>query len=437
MKNTKNITGIRKKLFYFRVELRVFLHFLLELIYGRITAKSFLLFLKRLLYFLSKLQHNKFVKIGKHIRLGLYIPGFPSKAFFTACRKFLTFDEKLPDSTVLVSITSACRFKCEHCYQKKDIGKDVNIESLIEVVKKLQDMGVAFFNIEGGEPFLVYNRLRKICESIDNRSEVWVNSTGDGMTLERLKELKKLNLTAVMFSMHSPYPDQFNAFMGSESAWSTMIKGVDLCHEAGIPVSFNMCLGKSDFYNGVFEKLMETSKELHAAIIQIIKPKPAGGWLESGVDQFSDEDFIHIKSFVNTYNGSKAFRDFPAISAQIIEEDRTMFGCTAGGTDRFYINAKGDLQPCEFLNISFGNIYRDNFVTIYKEMRSHFMQPGEAWLCEKYAKNILQLFNINKLKSLPLDVTLSKNIYADWDRGKQTELYAVIENSLNNKRKLQ
>lgn len=423
----KNITGFEKHLFNLKIRLKVFGHFIPEIRPGKLSLKNYFLFLSRLSFFLSKLQHNKFVRIGRYTRVDLYIPGATSEAFYTACRKFMVFGEKLPAITVLLSVTSACRFRCEHCYQRKDLGQDVDIEKMVTVVKRLQDLGIAFFNIEGGEPFLAYERLKRVCQAIDQRSEIWVNSTGDSMTLARLKELKKLNLTAVMFSLHSPFPEELNRFMRSDRAWETMIRGVGLCHEADLPVAFNICLLKKDFENGVFEKLMDTAKKLGAAIVQLIKPKPAGGWLESGIDQFDLEDLERIKGLVNTYNLNKAYRAYPSISAQIIEEDSRMFGCTAGGTDRFYINAKGDVQPCEFLNLSFGNIGVDDFDHIYQAMRKEFEIPGEDWLCEKYHQQILKIFNEEQLKTLPLNQRLSRKVYQKWDRGKPTALYQKIE----------
>ena len=424
----KNIRGIEKVFFNMQIKIVCFFYFLPELFKGNLKFREFAAFLKRLLFFLFKLQHNKFVKIGKYTRLCLYIPGFPSKAFFTTCKKFMVFNKKLPDTTVLISITSACKYNCSHCYQKNDKGKDVNIDRLIRVIKQLQNMGIAFFNIEGGEPFLVYNKLIRICEIIDDRSEIWINSTGDGMTIEKLKELKKINVTAIMFSMHSPTAEKVNEFMGSNHAWDNTIKGINLCHKAGIPVALNMCLKIDGYYNGIFEQLMENAKKYNVSIIQLIKPKPAGGWLESGVEDYSEKDIYHVKTLVDKYNNDKKYKDYPSISAQIIEEDKEMFGCTAGGTDRFYINAKGDLQPCEFLNISFGNIAEDDFNEIYEKMRSCFEEPGECWLCEKYSKNIYNIYIKNKLKTLPLNKKMSKEIYENWNRGSNTRLYSIIKN---------
>ncbi|MCK5075681.1 MAG: radical SAM protein, partial [Calditrichia bacterium] len=340
MEKINNISCFAKTVFNIRIKLSVFFYFLKQFIMHKISFKKFIIILQRLLFFLSSLQHNKFVKIGNKIRMGLYIPGMSSPAFITAINKFAVFNEKLPNTTVLVSITSACRFKCEHCYQKNDKGKDLEIEKLLPVIKELQNMGVAFFNLEGGEPFLVFEKLKKVCAVIDERSEIWINSTGDGMTVERLIELKKMGLTALMFSLHTSVPEELNAFMRSNEAWKKLETGVKYCHEANVPVAFNICLQKQDFYNGKFERVIEKAKEFNAAIIQLIKPKPAGGWLESGVEEFSKTDMVHIKNLVNRYNLKKEFEEYPSISAQIIEESENMFGCTAGGTDRFYINAK-------------------------------------------------------------------------------------------------
>ena len=427
MLKVSNVTGWQKTAFNLKLKISIFLLTIPQLLKGDISFKGFTLLLRRLLLFVSKMQHNKFVEIDGKTRLGLYVPGYPSQAFDTACQKFSQFSEKMPCTTVLLSITSACPYHCNYCYQKLDKGKDVELETLVKTVKKLQEMGIAFFNIEGGEPFMVYDRLKTLCVVINDRSEIWINSTGAGMTLERLVELKGLNVTAIMFSLHSPDADTFNQFMGDNTAWDTMKAGVKMCHTAGLAVAFNTCLMRDDFYNGTFERIMETVRDFKACLIQIIKPKPAGGWLEKGTIEFTPGDLEYIKAKVNQYNLEAEFSSYPSISAQVIEEDKAVFGCTAGGTDRFYINAKGDLQPCEFLNLSFGNIRVDEFEDIYQKMRGCFAWGGECSLCESCSKEIYKLYLENGLKSLPLTPELSEKIYSSWDRGGRTDLYERLE----------
>jgi MoaA/NifB/PqqE/SkfB family radical SAM enzyme len=233
-----------------------------------------------------------------------------------------------------------------------------------------------------------------------------------------------------MFSLHTYEPQKLNAFMKSDKAWDLLTEGIRLCHDADIPVTFNSCLLRDDFYNGNFQRVMDKAKEFKGCLIQLIKPKPSGGWLESGTERFSEADIAKVKELVHLYNNDKRYAQYPSISAQIIEEDPAVFGCTAGGTDRFYINAKGDVQPCEFLNISFGNIAQEDFKNIYSRMRGFFEGPGECWLCEKCSPEILKAVKENGLKALPLNEELSKKIYLNWDRGKLTEIYQRIEKDL-------
>jgi MoaA/NifB/PqqE/SkfB family radical SAM enzyme len=377
MEKFKAIRGRQRSLLELWIKIRVLFYFTSLVFKGELKARRYFRVLKRLLFFLSKMGLNKFVKTSRGIKINLYVPAFPTKSFFHACRKVMEFDRKMPSITVLMSVTSACRYNCEHCYQKLDKGKDVDIRLLTDIARYLQNIGVAFFNIEGGEPFLQYERLRQLCETIDRRSEILINSTGDGMTYERLMELKRNgNFLGVMFSLHTYEPAKLNAFMKSEKAWSNLENGISLCHKAGVDVTFNSCIMREDYYNGTFEKVMETAKNFGATIIQFIKPKPAGGWLETGAEKFSTADLEHVRQKMIDYNTLEKYRDYPFIAAMIIDEDNEHFGCTAGGTDRFYINAKGDVQPCEFLNISFGKITEEKFEIIYDRMRKVYEIPG-------------------------------------------------------------
>ena len=427
MKKIVSIGGKSRAWLELWIKLRVLFYFTGLTFKGELKAHLYFRVLRRLLFFLSKMKLNKYIKTSLGIKINLYVPSFPRKAFFIACRKVMEFNEKMPCVSVLMSVTSACRYHCEHCYQRLDRGKDVDIDLLVSAARLLQDKGVAFFNIEGGEPFLVYPRLKKLCEAIDGRSEILINSTGDGMTYERLMELKSRgNLLGIMFSLHTFDPGRLNAFMKSENAWSNLQNGISLCHKAGIDVTFNSCLTREDYYNGNFEKVMETAKAAGATIIQFIKPKPAGGWLESGAEKFSPEDLAHIRQKMIDYNNLAKYSDYTAIAAMIIDEDQEHFGCTAGGTDRFYINAKGDVQPCEFLNISFGNIAEEKFEDIYDRMRKVYEVPGTCWLCEKHAAGIAEILKRTGQHTLPLAPEHSKEIYEHLEKSPVPDFYDKV-----------
>lgn len=424
----KPVRGVGKFFTLQGMKLRSFFHYFGEWITGKISFSVLLHLLRRLLLFLGKIKKNKFFLYGKDLRVDLYIPYFGTKAFWQAADKFKAIDRKLPCTTVLLSITKACRFHCEHCYQRFDKGADSPIEKLAATAKLLQDQGIAFVNIEGGEPFLKYSALHKLCSSIDSRSEIWINSTGDGINSERLQELLRVSpLSGIMFSMHNAHRERMNLFMQSDQAWDIMEEGIRLCHKNGVPAAVNACLPKSAFYDGNFEALMEKAKSLGIMMIQIIHPKPAGEWLNNEFTKFTAKDLEQARYKVRLYNRGAHYKDYPAIYAQIDEEHPDMFGCTAGGTDRFYINAKGDVQPCEFLQLSYGNINKEDFSVIYQRMRADYPTENQSWLCEQIAPKINEIMSGEEELILPLDPEKTREIMKDADRGLRTKLYSDLK----------
>ncbi|GAB6090648.1 radical SAM protein [Spirochaeta dissipatitropha] len=435
----RSLYGIRRRLLKIRVILGVFFHFLPLMLRGRLSPRRFTAFSRRMLLFLRIIDHNKFAVMGggstgvagsassgSGARLELYLPSYPSRAFFHAAEKFLEFDDMFPCTTVLLSITSACKFACPHCYQRLDKGQDMDIERLVEIARHLQNSGVAFFNIEGGDPFLKFDRLTRLCAAIDDRSEIWINTTGEGLTVGRLTDLKSYPVTALMFSLRAADREGFARCMGSDRGWDLTREGIRLCREAGLIAAANSCLSRDDFYNGTFEKVMNLARDWGISILQLIHPKPAGAWLVDGPQRFSQDDLTHAKELVTRYNQHPDYRDYPPISAQLIEESSEVFGCTAGGTDRFYINAKGDVQPCEFLNISYGNVLEEDFARIYARMRSDFSQPGTAWLCEQCSPGIRELYLEENRGRLPLTPESSSKISGVWDPGGMTPIYRKL-----------
>ena len=430
MLNIQTVTGMDRFFFNIRLNTITLAHYFKKVLKGEVSFKRVLLSLQRSACVHKIIQKNKFIRFGSKTRVHLYTPAIPSQAYFTVCDKFLEFGRKLPCQVMICSITAACKFKCEHCYQRMDKGKDVDIEKLIRAAQYLQDQGVPYFIIEGGEPFLAYDKMIRLCDAIDERSEIWVFSTGFGMAVEKIRELKQKNVVTITFSLHSHDPEVHNRFMNSDIGWQTMENGIDICHRADMPIAFNICLGKQAYYDGQFEKIIEKAKEYRPVAIQLIHPKPAGAWLGSGSDHFSEADVQQVKSLVETYNTHRDYAAYPPIFAQVVMEDKAQFGCTAGGTERVYINSTGDVQPCEFLNLSFGNIETEDFGEIYEKMRTHFEVPGERWLCQDYSPEIYRIYKENNLTTLPLDYTLSSQLYNTWDRGGATPLYTRLEKEL-------
>ena len=99
-----------------------------------------------------------------------------------------------------------------------------------------------------------------------------------------------------------------------------------------------------------------------------------------------------------------------------------MLGCTAGGIDRFYIGCSGEVPPCEFVNLSFGNLNEEPFAVIYERMRSAFPVPCQEWCCREHAQEIAQYSG----ETLPIPWAETEKLIAKWRPGTPTSIYETI-----------
>ncbi|MBI9017713.1 MAG: radical SAM protein [Phycisphaerae bacterium] len=416
----KNITGFGKFVIYSRIALHVCIIYLFK-----VKPWQYPRFLRRAFILLMSFRHNAVVKVFNGYKLQLYLPAYPCRAFFYALDSKLL---KTPPGpiTIVFSMTKACSYKCPHCYQKKDGGPDLQEQKLIETLINVRDKGVAMFDIEGGEPFLRFERLLNLIKALDSRSEIWVNTTGMHVDKNNLTALQANGLFGLMISIHSPDRKIHDDFTGIAGSFETACQAIKLCKDLDLVVSINSVLAEQEINDGKLNDLMELAKSLKADFVQLIHPKPSGLWLDKSDHMQNDKSFITDVQQQHLLYNSKAKQFYPALAAQVFEERKTGFGCTAGAVDRFYVNATGEIQPCEFLNISFGNVNIEDFDVIYNRMRSYFNNPCQDWLCCTQAQSISEIIKKYELQATPLPWQYTQELIKTWDRGPQTPLYKKL-----------
>ena len=416
------ITGFRKVLLYARVALHVVIHSLGLARRGRMEWRMIPTFLRRAWTFLCVLYPNKAVRRGHACKLHLYVPAYPTRAFFASLEKF--FRAEPGPVTVVLSMTRACGYRCAHCYQRKDAGSDLPMDVLKRTAVSMQEAGVTMFDIEGGEPLLRAERLVELMEGLDDRAEIWVNTTGAGLTDEKVDRTIHAGLFGVMVSVHSPDPASHDAFSGAPGAFDVACDALRRFGARGVFTAINCCAIADTVSSGQLDDVIALGRKLGCAFVQVIHPKPAGAWLGRREESDSSDAFMNrLRAIHARYNHSGPLRLFPAVSAQVSEESEQMFGCTAGGIDRFYFGADGEVQPCEFLNVSFGNVLDEPFPIIFSRMRSFFRRPGCDWLCCTQAEQINRIIAERGLERTPIPWEITQEFIGSWDRGPETPLY--------------
>ena len=409
MKKSKFITGFSKLLFYVRMSLVCAWRFRsIPVLWkaGKFTGVFF---------------KHKLLKLGTgEYKLDFYMPRYPSEAFFTAMADKLTEKPPRPVSVVW-SISKACAYHCPHCYQGHDPAKEMPLEKMRQSVRELCRSGVSAWAVEGGEPLLRFERLESLLQETKGL-EVWVNSTGHSATPEKIARMKELEVTGIMSSIHSVDPAIHDAFTGVPGSFETALNFLKECRNAGFLTGFNTVLNDDQIIAGEIDKIMALAAENQCDYIQLIHPKACGKWGGCNFDTARHEEAVRIACEAQKRYNSSAEKRAPILTAQVFEESEEMLGCTAGGIDRFYVGCSGEVQPCEFVNISFGNLQEEPYERIYERMRQAFPIPSCEWLCCAHAGEISAAVAANGGKT-PLPWEQTKELIRDWKCGKPTPVY--------------
>ncbi len=422
MKVFQSETGIYKWILYFRISLHVTFHYAARIRELGWSPVDYFRFLRRSSVLLLAFRHNKAVRVSTGYKIDLYVPAYPSKAFFHVLDSKLIMRPPGP-TTVVFSMTKACRYKCIHCYQRNDRGKDMSEKMMVDTARLMQDAGVAYFNIEGGEPLIQLDRLEALLKGIDDRAEIWVNTTGDGLVPGVFDRLKSVRMLGVMVSIHSANPNTHDEFTGVPGSFKKACDALEMFKSRGFATAINSVLSEKELLEGKLDKLMDLSKYLCCDYVQLIHPKPAGKWMAQKEQMQNDLEIIRFLEKEHVRYNSSSKKDYPCLSVQVFEESEKVLGCTSGASDRFYINANGEVQPCEFLNISFGNVNDEPFDRILARMRSYFKVPCCDWLCCTQGSAIHDLMQKYGVKDTPLPWEYTKELVSGWVRGKETPVY--------------
>ncbi len=426
--DVRYLTGLKKAIFLQRLKMGVALHFISEMLKGRMGIGKMIRTLRNVLIFYNKVKTNKVVKVRSSYKFHIYFPAYPTPAFWKGMEKFIPKGlkpERIASTSVLISMTKSCPYDCEHCYQKVDRLDDMPVEKMKEVTRRIRDLGTSYFNIEGGEPLVRFDRLIQILSVLGPSEEVWVNTTGFSIDRKKADLMREAGVFGVMVSIHHPDASVHDRFVGHDGAFDIAVKALGTFREAGLATMIN-CTGTQDLVSGDgFDRIMEIAKKERCAMVQLIHEKPAGAWM--GKDDVMKGPYVRrLQDIHRIYNSSGEKAKYPPVSSQAFESRIDEYGCTAGGIDRFYVNANGDVQPCEFVNVSVGNVLEEDFEEIYIRMRRRFIYPRVNWICCTEHERVREAFRRSGQTNTPLSPERSAPLMNKFDRGIKTPIYCEM-----------
>jgi len=371
-------------------------------------------FINTMRYLQTMIKGEKIVKFDDRYILSSFFPPLPSRAFLqlaTATPKKENiysqqmYAQRAGPLSFFLALTYKCNYNCKHCSAKgRKIGRELTTKQWKNVIKGIQDMGTAVIGFTGGEP-LLREDLDEIIAAADERSTTILYTNGKGLSYEKAKSLKKAGLFSVGVSLDTHEKEKFNAFRGNENAFKNSIEALENSRNAGLYTMLQAFIMKEDLNKKNLMQLMKLGRNLKVHEIRILEPIKSGHLfdpenLENAF--FNKETRLELIKFQKRINRKFGY---PKLTTFAHFESDQKFGCGAG-TQHSYITPLGELLPCDFVPLSFGNIVEEDIKKLWLEMNKTIGIPKSG--C--FANNINKELQEYKDNVFPLEKILSKEI---------------------------
>lgn len=350
----------------------------------------------------------KYVYYDGNIFMDCFAPKWPGRALnnsLEAVNRSLTAvsDEWGPFLQSLVfSITKKCVYRCEHCYAIHTLGEQdvMSAEDMLRIAKEFQGkIGVGVMAWEGGEPLMRFDDLLMLIRGTSPESESLVATTAYGLDGEKARRLKEAGLVSAIISLDHYEPDRHNAFRRNKKAFDMAVNGVRIFRENGILPSIAICATRDVMEEGSLYEYLELAKNIGAAFVQILDATPSGNYIGKDV-LLTKAQMEELKRFQVELNTSPRYRDYPSVQARAFMEDEKVNGCN-GGNALAYVDSSGNLQACDLLQLSFGNVMEEDVETVFRRLKKHFPHPKKGRCpAQTLSKDIARGFE--KTAKLPL-----------------------------------
>lgn len=360
------------------------------------------------------LKGEKIVKHKDKYMLSTFFPPFPSRSFI---QNILAVDEPINIFTkqiyakrtapisMYLCITNKCPNNCLYCSAKnRATEKELTKEEWIKVIEELQDMSTPIIGITGGEP-LIREDIFDIIRAIDSRSTSILFTSGFNLSYEKAKKLKDSGLFGIGISLDSYDKNTHNKNRNNENAFDYALEALRNANQAGLYTMAQTVILKENLEEEKLVRLFRLAKDNGAHEVKILEPILSGKLLtEKQLNNvfYSERD---REKLIKIQHKANKRRDLPKITTFAYTESEAKFGCGAGN-QHSYISASGELYPCDFVPMSFGNVKEESIKKLWIEMNNYIGKPKIGCFAQKVNKEVFKqsegMLPLNKEKAISI-----------------------------------
>ncbi len=330
-------------------------------------------------------------RAGRNIILHSHLPPLNSTAYRRFVDEHLVARSEGP-AHAQIGLTDQCPQKCGYCYNRGRKGTAMDTPTILRVIRELRDMGVFWLGFTGGEP-LLNKDIVEITKAASSDCAVKLFTTGCGLTPALAAGLRDAGLFSVSVSLDHWEEERHDRSRGFPGAFRTALRAIETFRAAGgIQVGVSAVLSKDMLEPERIEALIEFLEGLGIDEAWLSETKPSVPALWSGGASITEEERRVLMALQDRLNRKKGL----TINYLGHFESGDRFGCNAG-RKMVYVDAFGEVSPCVFAPMTFGNVRSAPLRDIHADMARHFPAGSACFMNENF-----RLFQGHEGGELPL-----------------------------------
>jgi len=255
----------------------------------------------------------------------------------------------LPPTFAVISPTMRCNLRCSGCYAfEYEKGGELTTEEFDGVIRQCKELGMYFFTVSGGEPF-VRGDLLEICEEHhDALFQVYTNGTLiDDRVADRLLSVGNV-IPAISVE---GYREETEIRRGP-GVFDRAIAAMDRLRERALLFGISVTVTRHNHDTVQSDEFIDHYIARGARFAWLFQYIPVGRRPDVGL-MSTPEQRVALRA-----RAAEIRRARPIFVGDFWNDGQYIGGCMAGGRVYFHVTANGNVEPCVFCHFSVGNVRR-------------------------------------------------------------------------------
>jgi MoaA/NifB/PqqE/SkfB family radical SAM enzyme len=270
----------------------------------------------------------------------------------------------IPVSPILIfSITNRCNLRCAGCYAQSfhEINEDrLSAEKMRNIIHESAELGVSFFVISGGEPFM----RPELLEITKAYPQIIFLIFTNGLLIDdtMIAVLRSQKNVVPLVSLEGSENDTDDRRGAGTHQMLHEIMGK--MHQAGIFFGNALTLTTNNFSTILDDQYVKNLVNAGCKFFLFIEYTPTAEGTENWILNF--EQRSRVPGLMDIFRSK-----YPALFIAVPWDEDDVGGCLSAGRGFIHINANGDVEPCPFAPFSNSNL---NNISLKEAFKSKFFE---------------------------------------------------------------